>query len=174
MSRLFFALVPDKEIINELNLAVNVLKPTGTEKVVANDKLHLTLRYIGSASDQIRNAIIQSVNKTTNSSFTLNIDKQAYWNKPKISVLMPNSIPSELTALVEALESICIENGLPKDNRQYKPHITVIRNTNDQRPEMKLKTISWHIRDFVLLNSETINGKLQYTEIGRWVLDRDE
>ena len=170
MSRLFFAITPDKAIIDELNIAVQCLNPTGNEKIVANNKLHLTLRYIGSASDEIKNAVIKSVNKIYNPVFTIKIDKQEYWNKPKISVFVPDTIPGELIELVEALEHICVEIGLSEENRGFKPHITVIRHSINHQSVSVFKTISWQVRDFVLLNSETIDGKLQYTEIGRWHL----
>jgi len=170
MSRLFFAITPDKAIIDEVNIAVQHLKPSCNEKIVANDKLHLTLRYIGSATDEIKNAVIKSVNKTHKPVFTLKIDKQEFWNKPKISVLVPDSVPDELIELVEALEHVCVENGLPEENRDFKPHITVIRHSIKHQSDSKLNTISWQVSDFVLLNSETIDGKLQYTEIGRWRL----
>jgi len=170
MSRLFFALVPDQKTTNAFNRAVLELKHTKYEKVVEEEKLHLTLRYIGSIKEEIMNSLLNSVNNLKKATFTLHIREQKFWIKPEITVLVPDMIPDALSDLVDELENICIENGLPEECRKFKPHITVIKRSEKHIMHKPFVTISWKVSDFVLLNSEMIDGKLRYTEIARWYL----
>jgi len=170
MSRLFFALVPDQKTTKAFNRAVLELKHTKNEKVVEEEKLHLTLRYIGSIKEEVMNSLLNSVNKLKKATFALHISEQEFWIKPEITVLVPDMIPDALSDLVEELENICIDNGLPKECRKFKPHITVIKHSERHGMNKTFAKISWKVSNFVLLSSEVIDEKIRYTEIARWYL----
>lgn len=170
MSRLFFALVPNNQTLTELNQTVQQLKPSDSEILVPDEILHLTLRYLGEVSDEALNTIRRSVDNINHSAFSLNIEKQQYWKKPSLSVLVPNEIPVELTELVEDLETICVSSGLHEESRAFRPHITVIKKSVNHQLEDKLKKVAWKVNDFVLLNSEQKAGKIKYTKIAQWSL----
>lgn len=170
MSRFFFALMPEQKTIDELNQVVRFIKPITKEKVVGNEKLHLTLRYMGPVTDEIIGSIIDSIERVQISSFTLRLVKFEYWEKAEVTVLVPDNIPNELTELFETLEQICVGNGLSNESRSFKPHVTVIKKSLLHNSKNKPGMIFWKINDFVLLHSQTIKGILTYTEIGRWNL----
>ena len=72
--------------------------------------------------------------------------------------------------LIEALEHICVASGLPGESRNYNPHITVARHSKHKQSNINIEPISWVVSDFVLLNSESLDGEIKYTEIAKWRL----
>ena len=170
MSRLFFALIPEKSTRADINQAIQQINPDKYEKIIKNEKLHITLRYLGNVSTDVLKEINRSVDNIKQPEFSLTIDKLEYWKRPSLSVLIPSKIPKPLTDLVAELEKICIACGLTEESRAYKPHVTIIRKSLDHQSGHNLKTVNWKVKNFVLLNSETVDGKVIYTKIGQWGL----
>lgn len=170
MSGLFFAIVPDKKALAGIVAAVQQLNPERSERLVSSKNIHMTLRYIGIVSDELLNTIKNDAGEINLQAFTLTMDKTECWKKPGITVIAPSETPATLSTLVEALERICISAGLAAENKPFRPHVTVLKKSRSQRINKQLNAVTWTVKDFVLLVSDTVKGEIVYTEIGRWGL----
>ena len=113
------------------------------------EKLHLTLKFLGDAEEVQLNNLIEAVGKTAEqfSSFKLQISETgAFPSEKNARILWLGALAKQgsLHRLNKTLETECERKGLEKENRNFKPHLTIAR----LREPMKSKElVGQHLRN---------------------------
>ncbi len=150
---------------NILKLLLGVMDELKTKAVSGNytkpENLHLTLAFIGETgrvSDIKR--CIDSININP---FSLSVGGFGRFGNILWVGVNKNA---ELSALAKDLQKALIENGFKLDTREFKPHITLVREAVSDSPvRLDLPTAEMTVDRVSLMKSERINGRLTYTEV---------
>lgn len=151
MHRLFIAIdFPDETREALANLCFGV----PAAKWVSKDQLHLTLRFVGDADDDLFSQIQEALYDVNASQFSLTLKGVGYFpphRKP--NVLWVGIEPSEeLARLRDSIEALLEELGLQPEERKYHPHLTLAR----LRPEAPLAKITGFLSANNLFKAENV------------------
>ncbi len=166
-ARVFFALWPDNFERRELARWQSAL-PAGAREM-APETLHATLVFLGEVKSGRLEALTLAAAEVSGSRFTLCFDQARYWGHNHIAYAAPCVVPDALLQLVGDLEKSLTRHRFSFDRRDYKPHVTLLRNlrwSDDPLPAMK--PVCWKVKDFVLLQSG--RGEVSYRVLARFPL----
>ena len=160
--RLFVAINFSKDVKKALLAAIDELKGQAVSgNFTSPDNLHLTLAFIGES--ERASAICGAIGRCAVPPFDLAVSGgghfgNLYWagieNNPK------------LKALAKSLQNDLCENGFDIENRAFKPHITLARQLEANKPvSINVKRTAMTVSRISLMKSERINGRLTYTEV---------
>jgi 2'-5' RNA ligase len=71
-------------------------------------------------------------------------------------------VPDELQALVDSLDKIISDLGLKPEDRNYRPHITVVRNARPFVTERLTQRVQTEWSSFELMESVSGPGGVSY------------
>jgi 2'-5' RNA ligase len=131
--RTFIAVELDKQIIEELTRALNLLKETqGDVKWVTPPNAHITLKFLGSVDEQkidkINKVIQESVSAYRPFSLTMqSLGAFPTLSSPKVIWIGALSEENNLEKLTQTLETKLVSLHFPKEKRDFKSHITIGR-----------------------------------------------
>ena len=142
------------------------------------ENIHLTLKFFGNvALDQIP-AISAAAERTVDefSPFPIVIGNTGVFPRPSRAQVLWIGVsdPSgKLSALQEQFENECVAEGFPKENRAYRPHLTIarIRRPEGARPladahlQMHFNPTEIELNDLILFRSELSPKGSKYTPI---------
>lgn len=180
MTRLFVALhIPDfikEKILQYRNEAAGGIDLKWERK----EKLHLTLKFIGNTDDSIVNKIADELLFIKNyPQINLSFTKFGFFFKrrdPKI-LWIGFSENEILSKLVDDIENSLANFGVPKEERSFKPHLTLLRVNRkieqsfiDNFQNYKLSAISFKAEKISLIKSELLKEGSRYTEIKNYFL----
>ncbi len=169
--KVFFALWPTPV---ECRLLANwqvPLKRLFGGRAMRSETLHNTLAFIGSVEQSRLEALLLAAQEVSKSCFEICFDEARYWGHNHIVYATPSEAPQQLVQLVSALEQSLEMHRFKFDKREYKPHVTLLRNahwTDTPLPEMP--PVRWQIYDFALMQSGQQNGQANYQELARFPL----
>lgn len=160
--RLFIAIHFSKEVKNVLYSAINELKVQAVSgNFTSPDNLHLTLAFIGE-SDKV-SAVRAAIDSCAVSSFDMAVSGAGHFGN--IYWVGIESNP-KLKALAEDLQFKLRKSGFDIENREFKPHITIARQVEANKPvSISVKRTVMTVSRISLMKSERIRGKLTYTEV---------
>lgn len=170
--RLFYAIQFSDEI---KQFFTDVQVPLKAQSIKGNftyiDNLHLTLRYIGEVNStqeqKLRGILDSSFNNIEKFDLTTNgLGSFQRGNTEIIWVGLEDS--PQLLEIYSRLEESLSENGFEREQRPYKPHITLGREVvlkeksllNYQIPSKEIK-----VEKIALVNSMRVKGRLIYIPI---------
>lgn len=162
--RLFFALWPDARVRAQLV----ALSRHWVRRPVADDKLHMTLLFLGRRNEQERACFCQAASKIRCESFDLHLDYLSGWPRAGIQWLGTSQVPGEVTGLVDSLAAVLEPCGFEAEKRPFVPHITLARKVKHPKVKAGLEAIHWPVRDFVLVESAVVEGGASYEVLQRW------
>lgn len=171
-ARLFFAIWPDAKTREKLSSVIRKV-PSSAGRVVSEDKLHITLLFLGRVSPELTKRLPEAAGKIRAEPFSLTIDKPGWWPRPKVLWLGVSVVPPELKALVDDLNRVAADFDLPVDSRPYEPHITYARKASRPLLNLEFAPIDWKVRDFCLVASNTYPEGAEYRIMERWPLTSD-
>jgi 2'-5' RNA ligase len=160
--RLFIAIQFSEEVRRMLLSQIDMLRTQATAgNFTRPENLHLTLAFIGESerAGELRRAI----DRCACPPFELAISGggrfgSLYW----VGV---EKNPA-LSALAERLRAELRAEGFALEERAFKPHITIARQLEADRPvSVCAPRTAMTVSRISLMKSERINGKLVYTEI---------
>lgn len=127
MYRLFVAIDPPDEVKNALDGVVGRDLP-GARRV-PREQLHLTLRFIGDADEQMFQAVKNELARVRGAPFSLTIKGAGHFPpKREPRVLWVGMEESGLLRdLQKRIEQSLISAGIAADGRRFSPHITIAR-----------------------------------------------
>jgi 2'-5' RNA ligase len=168
--RLFFALWPDDEVIQ--NIQEHVIKHflNCQGRILDNNNWHITLAYFGSADANTQACLEEQAKKIKCQPFELNLSKCGFWPRPKVAWLAPEEIPEVLKQLTNDLQQAIIPCGFKLDTRDYQPHITLVRKAKHQQAVSEVDPINWQVTRFCLVESKTYPEGAQYKVLKSWDL----
>jgi len=167
-ARLFFAIQPPIEIRSVLNGLAKKVTSIPNGRSVKRDNIHLTLVFLGDVAVDKINTLCEIAVGITALPFSLLIQGTTYWKKNRMVMANCEQFPAELFALAEALKSALVAAGFDCEERQYRPHITLVRNANEHKAVQLEMPIQWNVNDWVLMQSRLSVDGVRYTELGRW------
>jgi 2'-5' RNA ligase len=131
--RLFIAIKPDQDVLQQLAQSVSPMKTAPWAKQVRwldSDNVHLTLRFLGNSDVNIVSDLSTALESRLRiTAFDYAINEIAVFpsaSKPAvIAALVPES--TELTRLAENLEQIVREFGYRPERKRFRGHLTLGR-----------------------------------------------
>lgn len=166
--RLFFALWPDERVRDKLHQLQQTLDLTDS-RLVHKDDLHITLQYLGQASEEQLDCVKAAALRVDAASISLEIDSIHHWRKPRVLWAGLADMPDELRSLVHQLGEQLTFCGFPPEARSYQPHVTLARKVRAADSSQLPDTISWEVNEFVLVLSHTDGRVPRYEPIARFL-----
>jgi 2'-5' RNA ligase len=186
LKRIFVAI----EISEEARRKVSVYQETlrrefrnlrvGWEK---QEKLHLTVKFLGDVDDRQLGKLIQAVEKTAekNSSFKLQIfDSGVFPNKKRARVLCLGITDEtgSLQKISEILEDKCEKFGFTKEKRKFNPHLTIARIREpgkskelvDKHLQNKFEPVEFEVSRIVIIESKLHSTGSVYSIVSEFKL----
>lgn len=161
-ARLFIALWPTPAVRRALAAGQRLwLWPPGA-KPTAEDKLHLTLHFIGAVPAARVSAIAQALAGPC-PRFTLQLDRAEVWPNG-CAVLAASALPPPLTALHASLADTLRRLDLPVEARAWRAHVTLARRAAHAQPPAEVAPLRWPVRGYMLVQSA--GGR--YTPVARY------
>jgi 2'-5' RNA ligase len=103
--------------------------------------------------------------------FELRFDEARYWGHNHIVYAAPHHMPQQLAHLADALGQRLTAHRFNFDRREYKPHVTLLRNAHwSDTPLPAMQPVCWQIRDFALVQSVPHDGLADYRVLARFPL----
>ena len=168
--RLFCAVELSAEVRKQLEehiLKLRKLVPDVAASWSRVENIHLTLKFFGNvAVDRIpviSAAASRAVAKF--SSFPIGVGNTGVFPRPSRAQVLWIGVsdPSgNLSALQERLENECAAEGFPKEDRAYRPHLTIARI---RRPESARRLVDAHLQ---------INFPITEVELNELIVFRSE
>lgn len=167
--RLFFALWPDEDTRRELVQRVApvlaaVLESQPKAAPFAAEDLHLTLAFIGAASEEYQACLSSAARQVArnNAPFSFDIDRSGYFKRPGILWAGPASCPALLAQLQQRLNRALTVCGYASEPRAYKPHVTLMRKAGPPQNLQPFPPLIWPVTGFSLAESLPSTGGRRY------------
>tara|TARA_B100001964_G_C14094133_1_gene536203 strand:+ start:354 stop:905 length:552 start_codon:yes stop_codon:yes gene_type:complete len=130
--KLFIGIPVDDFIIKKIfKKLYNLNLPWEKIKIIKKENIHITLKFLGDTPLEKIPIIINSLEEIPKNfnNFVLKLEKTSIFNKnnPRTLILKFKE-NKELIKLYNKIEEILFENGISnKEQRKFKPHITIAR-----------------------------------------------
>lgn len=166
MSRLFFALMPD-DLVRQQIAKVSAKLPLGGQKVKAIN-YHATLSFLGEVpADQVE-LLGHAAEQLRIEPFTLKLDSREWWRKTQLTCMGASHIPEQLNVLVNSLNKSLEAFGYQSDPRPFQLHVSLMRDVKKPLNHLTFKEISWLVKGFSLVESKCVSGETEYRVIQTW------
>lgn len=164
--RLFLALWPDAGLRAQLAALSGTL--TGGRKVHP-DNLHLTLVFLGATNNERLLCYEQALRDLAVPPLTLQLDRLAAWSRSGVLWLGASQVPSELSNLVQDLNSRLQSCGFSPERRPFQAHITLARDFTGSVPPAELeRPLIWRTEQVVLAESLQTERGVRYSVLAHW------
>jgi len=165
LKRLFFALWPEQNARQQCAALINKLNRTG--KPVKEANLHVTVLFLGRISPEQQAVITGEAGKLPSPPITLSFDRLSFWKKPAVLCLTACQFDQSVSILNENLARIAEQQGIPIENRPFKPHVTLVKKANSAI-DLDFAPILWRSNGFCLVESCSGSDGVEYRIIQRW------
>ena len=144
------------------------------------ENIHLTLKFLGNvALDQIP-VISAAASRTVAefSPFSIGVGDTGVFPRPSRAQVLWIGVsdPSgKLSALQERLENECAAEGFPKEDRAYRPHLTIARirrpegarRLADAHLQMQFPASEFELNELIVFRSELSPKGSKYTAVSK-------
>ena len=187
-AKVFFALWPTATERDRLSVWQTPLQQLCGGRVMRSENLHNTLVFVGHIEQPRLEALQLAAQEASGKTFELCFDTARYWGHNHIVYAAPVQVPPQLLQLVGTLEQHLATHRFKFDQREYQPHVTLLRNArwtdapkagNPQpasgRAELtpplpSMPPVCWQMKDFALVQSVQKNGLANYQVLARFPL----
>jgi len=90
----------------------------------------VTTAFIGDFDEQLIPDLQARAAEIQVEPFRIRFDRVEFWPRPRVACLVAATVPVELQQLVDSLNGLLADIGVPVEDRTYRPHITVVRRAN--------------------------------------------
>ena len=164
--RIFFALWPPAPTARGLaEWAAAAQRSTGG-RVTAEDKIHLTLAFLGDADPE---KALRAASRVTGQPHALPMEEARYWRDNNIVWAGPRDTPPALAALHESLSRQLYREEFILERRPFAAHVTLIRKARAGRLPA-LAALEWPVREFSLVRSSLSSRGSTYEVLKRFAL----
>ena len=144
MSRIFIALTPK----SEFNKVICELKEEQKKFLIRNHKVnwsqnnqhHITINFIGSMEPEQKEEMFDNLeNRSTFKNLPIEIDSLSYFPNDNGQVLVANvNLSTRLKKMFDKVEDIVARIGFGMTLKTFRPHITLARFKEKNRPFSEL------------------------------------
>ena len=144
------------------------------------ENIHLTLKFFGNVAVDRIPSISEAASRAVAefSTFRIGIGNTGAFPRPSRAQVLWIGVsdPSgKLSALQERLENECAAEGFPKENRAYRPHLTIARlrkpegarRLADAHLQMQFNTTEVEVNELIVFRSELSPKGSKYTAISK-------
>ncbi len=168
--RLFFALWPSAKVRQAIAETACPLLHKMSARIISPGNFHITLHFIGSVTDEEKDCLHRAARTVTFEPFDLSLDRFGFFDKAKIFWMAAQNIPAELEQLHDKLGTAFSACDFQPDIRPYSPHVSLLRKARKIPVEYQPFTINWHVDEFVLVESVSTTGGVDYRVIEKYPL----
>lgn len=168
--RLFFALWPEDGLRGPLHAMGEKIARRAGGRVVAAEKLHATLVFLGNMPESSMACIREAAAGVHAEAFELSLDRTGYWPRPRVSWAGCAEMPPALPGLVRDLSTALRPCGYRPERRPFHVHVTLTRKTRHHKGEESMRPLPWPVADFCLVESVSEDGGVSYLVLDRWPL----
>jgi len=147
------------------------------------ENIHLTLKFFGNVPLDLIPKISAAATQTTEqfSKFHIEIGNTGVFPRPSRAQVLWIGISDstgKLTELQKRFEDECAGEGFPKEDRAYKPHLTIARLRKPERQlaethlQIAFESIEVPVHELIVFRSELSSKGSRYTAISRHQLPR--
>lgn len=138
--------------------------------MMAAHNLHLTLVFVGNVAVPRITELRANAAAVTAPRFELTFETLDYWRHNHVVWAGASTCPDALGQLVTGIRRAVRDAELRCDNRDYVPHITLLRDARRGPAATAARSIVWRAADFALVQSLRRNGATVYEVVERWPL----
>ena len=160
--RLFFALWPDDRQRDRLRNAISPVAKLVEGTAVYRGSWHVTLAFIGEFPAEAVPSLLDATHSVRFEPFRLRFDRAEYWPRPKVAVLVAQTVPAELERVVGDLNGILTEVGVLPEARRFRPHITIVRRARPFETQRLAQPCQIEWTGFRLVESVRDRGTSSY------------
>lgn len=160
--RLFFGLWPDDRQRDQLRNAISPVAKLVEGSAVYRGEWHVTLAFIGDFEERRVPELQQAAAAIQVEPFRLRFDRAEFWPRPKVAVLVAQTIPGELENLVNSLNSVLTDAGVLVEEQRFRPHITIVRRARPFETQRLAQPITVEWSGFELIESVSERGSRSY------------
>ncbi len=192
--RLFIALDIEDAIRQRITTFLDGVRGFAPDvRWVRPESLHITLKFIGEYRDEKREGLKQALRGTRGVPTTIAFRGHGFFPSPKAARVFWIGMEADtnLAALARAVEATTAQLGIPPEQREFTPHLTLARAGSGRphwkpgdRPsgvfrvlQEKLAALpapefgSMTARDFFLYESKLSPSGARYTKLERFALE---
>ena len=169
-ARLFFALWPDDVVRAALAQLARSLHQECGGRMIPAFNIHLTLVFLGNVATGRVPDLHALAAAIVAPPVNLTIDALGYWRHNRIAWAGTARCPGTLRTLVAQLTCALRTAGFRCEDREYAPHITLLRDAPRSPAAKAAGGIVWRAGEFALVQSLRRNGAVAYEVIAHWPL----
>ena len=159
--RLFLACWPDQALQELLYDLAQHLQEKHGGKATARENIHLTLVFLGQVQRHKEQQLRQQLRMLDFKQFDLELDQTGSFTHCRINWVGPGNMPEELKNLHQALKDVSQGLGFHTEERPYKPHVSLLRNADNQINET-IEPMPWKVDRYCLIESKLKSEGVQY------------
>ncbi len=164
--RLFFALWPGTDL--QAKLAAWAKQAAGRGRAMRRENLHLTLAFLGATEAALVPDLIALAAGVRFAPIRLPLDRVGYWKHNRIIWCGAGEEPQPLAALVGDLRARLDAAGIRYDPKPFVSHVTLVRDAASLPDAPAWIPLVWAARDFVLVSSTRVEGRVTYQVLQRF------
>jgi 2'-5' RNA ligase len=164
--RIFFAVWPPAEAARALAHWARAAQRLTGGNTTAEEKIHLTLAFLGDSDPQRAQAAARRVAARTHE---LPIEQARYWRENNIVWAGPRETPPALKALFESLSKELQREQFILEPRPFAAHVTLIRKARRAKLPPP-PALDWPVREFLLVRSSLSSKGSTYEPLERFAL----
>ncbi|MDF1480563.1 RNA 2',3'-cyclic phosphodiesterase [Extensimonas sp. H3M7-6] len=153
-ARLFLALWPTPGWAAALAQRFGLAPEAAHGRMVPPQQIHLTLHFLGAVPRQRLPALVEGL-RVPFAPFDLALRRCERWPRGML-VALPDELPPALKALHAALSAALQCQGLPVEQRAFRPHITLARRYDGPVPAPLASPVRWHVSRYALVESHPV------------------
>ena len=136
LRRLFFALACE-QAPRQAIARWRAELPLRAGRRVPSENFHLTLMFLGDVPLAQINAVCETAASVTppGGPLVIELDRLELWHRSAALVLTPSQTPAMLRQFVYALHQALLPLGFEDTQKDYRPHLTLMRDYRGPHPE---------------------------------------
>jgi len=144
------------------------------------ENIHLTLKFFGNVDVERIPKITEAAERVVKqfSTFEIRVGETGVFpraSRPQVLWIGVSDESGQLTALQEKFENECAAEGFPKENRAYRPHLTIARlrkaegarQLAETHLKMRFEPVQVAVKEIVVFRSELSPKGSRYTPVSR-------
>lgn len=158
----FFALWPDSRQRDRMRDFISPAVRQVEGRPTDRREWHITLSYLGELDEKYLPQLVTAAKKIEFEPLRIRLDRLEYWPRPKIAAMVPPRVSPDLEKLVNDLNSLALTVGVLPQERVYRPHVTVARNSRPFEAVRLAQSAVIEWSSFELLESTRERGVATY------------
>jgi len=167
--RLFFACWPDQSLQGLLYDLARRLQLKHGGRRTERENIHLTLVFLGQVHQQKEQQLRQQLRLLDIKRFDLELDQAGSFTHCRINWIGPSIWPRGLKELHSVLKRISRELGFHSEQRSYRPHISLLRDSHSEA-EHTMRPVHWKVDRYCLIESRKKRDGVEYRVIEEFPL----